>query len=130
VHVRVEVADEPAVRVTDGIGWHVRPVEGFGVNATVPAKLPTEVTVMVDEPELVARMVVGETVPRETVKLLLPTVTPTAPFTALESVEAEAAVPFTVTTKLAEGRGLQVADIRPALLTVAVQPAGWVDVTA
>jgi len=130
VHVRVEVADEPAVRVTDGIGWHVRPVEGFGFKATVPAKLPTEVTVMVDEPELVARMVVGETVLRETMKLLLPTVTPAPPFTALESVEAEAAVPFTVTTKLVEGRGLQVADIRPALLTVAVQPAGWVDVTA
>ena len=119
------MAVEPAVRVTDAIARHVRPVEGFAANDTVPAKLFTEATVMVDEPELVARMVVGETVPRETVKegpgL---TVTPAAPFTALESVEAEAAVPFTVTTKLAEGRGLQVTDIRPALLTVAVQPAG------
>src|SRR2546428_91597 len=117
----------PVEHVTERIAPENEPLQPDGkvktepiVKATVPAKLPTEVTVMVDEPELVARMVVGETVPRETVKLLLPTVTPTAPFTALESVGAEAAVPFTVTTKLAEGRGLQAADIRPALITVAV----------
>jgi hypothetical protein len=50
---------------------------------------------------------------------------PFAPFTVLDSVEAEAAVPVTVTTKLVTvGSGLQLTEIRPAVLTVAVQPAG------
>jgi hypothetical protein len=119
------------VIVTEATGWHVRPVDGLAVNVTVPVNVPSEVTVTVDEPELVARMPTGETGARETVKLALGvTVTPAAPFTVLNNVDADAAVPLTVTTKFAEGSGLQVTEIRPEELTVAVQPVGCVDVTA
>ena len=78
----------------------------------------------VDDPDWVARMLAGETTPRETVKVLLLTVTPAAPFTSLNSVAAVAEVPLTVTTKGEGGIGLQATEIRPAVLTVAVQPAG------
>src|SRR5437016_4162624 len=104
--------------VTDATGWHDKPAEGLAVNATVPVNAPIPVTVTVDEPELVARILVGVTAPRVTAKLApTETWTPAAPFTVLDKVEAEAAVPVTVTTKLAAGRELQVTDIRPALLT-------------
>ena len=127
----MEVAVEPVVSVTDAGVLQDRPLEGFAANDTVPAKVPIEVTVIVDEPKFVARILVGVTAPRVKVKLApTETWTPAAPFTVLDKVEAEAAVPVTVTTKLAAGRELQVTDIRPALLTVAVQPVGWVDVTA
>ena len=118
----MDVAVEPAVKVTEAGVLQDRPLEGFAANDTVPAKVPTEVTVIVDEPEFVARILVGVTAPRVTVKLAPPeTWTPAAPFTVLDKVEAEAAVPVTVTTKLALGRELQVTETRPAALTVSVQ---------
>jgi hypothetical protein len=67
VQVKVDVAVEPEVRVTEATGWHERPVEGLAASVTVPAKPATDVTVTVDEPELVARMLAGETAPSEIV---------------------------------------------------------------
>jgi hypothetical protein len=117
--------------VTEATGWHDKPAEGLAVNATVPVNVPIPVTVTVDEPELVARILVGETAPNETLKSApTETDTPAAPLTDLTSVVAAAAVPVTVIVKEAAGRGLQVTDIRPAVLTVAVHPAGCVEVTA
>ena len=124
--------EPPAVAmVTDATGWHDKPAEGLAVNATIPVKVPIPVTVTVDEPELVARTLVGETAPNETLKSApTETATPAAPLTDLANVVAEAAVPVTVTVKEEDGRGLQLTDIRPAALTVAVQPAGCVEVIA
>jgi hypothetical protein len=47
----------------------VRPVEGFAVSVTVPAKLFTDATVTVEDPEFVARIAAGETAPVDTLKL-------------------------------------------------------------
>ena len=115
----------PATRVTEVTGWQTRlGEEGLAVNVTKPAKVPIDCTVTTDDPDCVARTLAGETRPRETVKVLVLTITPAAPLTALDSVEAAAAVPVTVTVKEADGRGLQVTDIRPAALTLAAQPVG------
>ena len=67
-HAIVEVAVPPAARLTLAIGPHVRPVEGFAVRVTVPAKLFSDFTVTVDVPGLVARMLAGETGPVEMLK--------------------------------------------------------------
>ena len=109
--VNVEVDDPPAVNVTPVIALQVSPVDGFAVNDTAPVKPFTEVTVMVDEPELVARLVasmlVGETAPRATVKVgAAPTVTETS--VVLESVVGEVpVVPVIVNMKL-DGLGTAV----------------------
>jgi len=107
VHVKVEVADPPAGTLTDVMGLQLRPVEGLAVNDTAPVKPFTEVTVMVDEPELVASMLVGETAPRATVKVgVPPTVTETS--VVLESVVGEVpVVPVIVNMKL-DGLGTAV----------------------
>jgi len=67
-HVSVEVAVPPATRLTEGTGPQVRPAEGFAVKVTVPAKLFSDLTVIVDVPGLVARILAGETGPAETLK--------------------------------------------------------------
>ena len=69
LQVKVEVATPFATRVTDATGLQVRPVEGFAESETTPAKPFTEVTVTVEDPELVARMLDGETGPVETRKV-------------------------------------------------------------
>jgi hypothetical protein len=62
------VAVPPAVRVTPATALQRRPVEGFAVSETAPAKPVREVTVMVEVPVLVARILAGETGPVETLK--------------------------------------------------------------
>jgi hypothetical protein len=58
----------PATRVTEAGVLQVRAVDdGFAANVTVPAKPFTEVTVIAEVPELVARILAGETAPREIV---------------------------------------------------------------
>ena len=93
---------------------------------TVPENVPIGVTVIMEVPATVANVVIdvglGGVIVKE--NPLTFTETPAAPFTALDSVEAAAAVPVTVTVKEADGRGLQVTDIRPAALTLAAQPVG------
>jgi hypothetical protein len=118
------VADPPATRVTPETALQMRPVDGFAVNETVPAKLFTEVTVMVEVPELVARTLAGTTAPRETVKV------GTAP-TATETVVVLASVfgvvpvvPVIVRLKVA-GLGIEVQlRVRTVPETLAVQPVG------
>jgi hypothetical protein len=118
------VAVPPATRVTDATGLQTRPVAGFAESETAPAKPFTETTVTVEDPELVARIVDGETRPRETVKV-------GAPFTAtetdvvLESVlGAVPVVPVTVRVKVAGlGTAVQLTD-KVVPDTLAVQPVG------
>jgi len=68
LHVSEAMADPPLGTLTDGIAGQDKPKEGFGVNATVPVKPASELTVMVDVPEFVARIDAGETAPVETLK--------------------------------------------------------------
>jgi hypothetical protein len=118
------VADPPAVRVTPVTALQTRPVDGFAANETAPTKPFTEVTVTVEVPELVARMLVGETGPRETVKV-------GAPFTATETVVdldnvlgADPVVPVMVRVKVA-GLGTEVQlTVKTVPETLAVQPVG------
>ena len=124
MHVSVEVPDEPAVRVTAAGALQDRPAEGFAVKVTVPAKLFTDVTVIVEEPEFVARILAGETVPRETVKVgATPTVTETG--AVLDSVLGLVpVVPVMVKVKV-EGLGTLVQlTVRVVPETLAVQPIG------
>jgi len=124
LHVSVEVPDEPAVRVTAAGALQDRPAEGFAVKVTVPAKLFTDVTVIVEEPEFVARILAGETVPRETVKVgATPTVTETG--AVLDSVLGLVpVVPVMVKVKV-EGLGTLVQlTVRVVPETLAVQPVG------
>jgi hypothetical protein len=62
------VAVPPATRVTPATALQRRPAEGFAESETAPAKPPREVTVTVEVPELVARILAGETGPVETLK--------------------------------------------------------------
>ena len=62
------MAVPPATRVTPATALQTRPVEGFAVSDTAPAKPFREVTVIVEVPELVARILAGETGPVETLK--------------------------------------------------------------
>jgi hypothetical protein len=92
---------------------------------TVPEKGPLGATVIMEVPATVANVVTDVGFADTTNPGPIVTVIPAAPLTSLNSVEAEAAVPLTVTTKLVTvGSGLQLTEIRPAVLTVAVQPAG------
>ena len=124
MHVSVEVPDEPAVRVTAAGALQDRPAEGFAVKVTVPAKLFTDVTVIVEEPEFVARILAGETVPRETVKVgATPTVTETG--AVLDNVLGLVpVVPVMVKVKV-DGLGTLVQlTVRVVPETLAVQPVG------
>ena len=70
VQLRVEVCgDVPNVTLV-GMSVHVRPagVEAETVNATVPVKPLTAVTVIVEVPEAPARIWAGETAPAAIVK--------------------------------------------------------------
>ena len=108
----------PAVKVTEAGVLQVRPAEGFAASETVPANPPVEVTVIVEEPELVARIVEGVTALVETVKLGPGTVTVTV--TVLDSAPE---VPVTRTLNPVAGNGLQLTD-KTAPGIVAVQPVG------
>jgi hypothetical protein len=124
VQVKVEVAVPPATRVTDATGLQVRPAEGLAASVTAPAKPFTEVTVTVEDPELVARILDGETGPRETVKVCAPP-TETGTFSVLDNVAGpDPVVPFTVRVKVAGlGTELQLT-VRVVPETLAVQPVG------
>ena len=118
------MADPPAVRVTEATALQTRPVEGLAVSETAPAKPFTETTVMVEVPELVARILDGETKPRETVKV-------GAPFTATETAVVLASVlgavpvvPVTVRVNVAGvGTAVQLT-LRTVPETLALQPVG------
>jgi len=62
------VADPPLGTLTYGIAGQDKPKDGFEVNATAPEKPASELTVIVDVPEFVARIDAGETAPVETLK--------------------------------------------------------------
>ena len=111
----MDVPDEPAVvMVTDATGWQTSPVEGLAVNATTPVKVPMEVTVTMDEPEFVARILDGVTGPRATLKEDCVTLTTT--LVVLDNVVGAVPVmPVIVRVKLA-GDGIAVQ------LTVSVVP--------
>jgi hypothetical protein len=102
----------------------MRPVEGLAESDTVPAKPFTEVTVTVEDPELVARILDEETGPRETVKVCVPP-TATGTFTVLDNVAgAEPVVPVKVRVKVAGlGTAVQLTD-KLVPETLAVQPVG------
>jgi hypothetical protein len=126
VHVKVEVAVPPATRVTDATALQTRPVAGFAESETAPAKPFTETTVTVEDPELVARIVDGETGPRETVKV-------GAPFTATETdvvlASVLGAVPVVPVTVRVNGFGVGIAvQLTDKVVpdTLAVQPVGAV----
>ena len=68
LHVSEAVADPPLGTLTDGMAGQDKPKDGFEVNATGPEKPCTELTVIVEVPEFVARIDAGETAPVETVK--------------------------------------------------------------
>jgi hypothetical protein len=102
----------------------MRPVEGLAESDTVPAKPFTEVTVTVEDPELVARIVDGAARPRDTVKV-------GAPFTATETavvlesvVGAVPVVPVIVKVKVAGlGTAVQLT-VKVVPETLAVQLVG------
>ena len=100
--------------VTDATGWQASPVDGLAVSATTPVNVPMEVTVTVEDPEFVARMLNGLTGPRVTVKLDCVTLTKT--LVVLDNVAGDVpVVPVIVRVKLA-GDGIAVQ------LTVSVVP--------
>jgi hypothetical protein len=91
VQVRVDVPVPPAARVTEVKALQRRPVEGFAVRATVPAKPFKEATVTVEVPEFVARIAAGDTAPVDTLKLgcaTVPYVPPTSGIPAMLSPKA------------------------------------------
>jgi hypothetical protein len=121
------VAVPPAIRVTEATGSQERPVEGFAVSVTVPAKPFTEVTVTVEDPELVARTLEGVTAPRETVKVCgggrgcTVTITDVVLETVFGVVPVE---PVIVRVKLAGvGTAVQLT-VKTVVATLAVQPVG------
>jgi hypothetical protein len=124
LQVKADVADPPAVKVTPVMALQTRPVEGLAVSETAPAKLFTEVTVTVDVPELVARILDGATAPRETVKVGVPR-TVTGMLTVLDNVlGAVPVVPVIVRVKLAGlGTAVQLT-VKTVPETLAVQPVG------
>ncbi len=109
--------------VTDAIGWQTSPAEGLTVNATVPVKVPTEVTVTVDDPEFVARILDGVTGPKDTVKVDCVTVTET--LVVLDNVVGDVpVVPVIVRLKLAgDGMAVQLT-VSVVPETLAVHPVG------
>jgi hypothetical protein len=122
LQVRVDVVVPPATRVTDATALQVRPVEGFAVNVTVPAKPFTEATVTSEVPELVARTSAGVTAPRETVKVCTPP-TLTETVVVLDNVTgAVPVVPVMVRVNVAGvGKAVQLTE-RVVPETLAVQP--------
>jgi hypothetical protein len=102
----------------------IKPVEGFAVNETAPAKPFTEVTVIVEVPEVVASTLAGVTAPRETVKVGAPP-TETETVVVLDNeLGAEPVVPVIVRVKVA-GVGTAVQfTVRTVPETLAVQPVG------
>jgi hypothetical protein len=118
------VADPPAVRVTPATALQTRPVEGLAARDTAPAKPFTEVTVIVEDPELVARTLAGVTVPSETVKVAAPD---TATETDVVLASVLGAVPVVPVTVRANGFGLGAAvqlTVKTVPETLAVQPVG------
>jgi hypothetical protein len=114
----------PATRVTDVRALQRRPVEGFAESDTVPTKPFTEVTVTVEDPELVARILDGETGPVETVKVgTRAAVTETDTVVVLDNVlGAVPVMPVIVIVKLAGvGTAVQLTD-KVVPETLAVQP--------
>jgi hypothetical protein len=122
--VRADVADPPAVRVTPATALQMRPAEGFAASETAPAKPFTEVTVIVEVPELVARTLAGTTAPSETVKVGAPA-TATETVVVLASVlGAVPVVPVMVRVKVAGvGTAVQLT-VKTVPETLAVQPVG------
>jgi hypothetical protein len=118
------LAVPPATRVTPATALQMKPVEGFAVSETAPAKPFTEVTVTVEVPELVARILNGVTAPRETVKVGAPP-TATETVVVLESVLGVVpVVPVMVSVKVAgEGTAVQLT-VKTVPETLAVQPVG------
>ena len=124
MQVNVDVPDEPAVvMVTDATGWQTSPADGLAVRATTPVKVPIEVTVTVDDPEFVARILDGVTGLRVTVKLDCVTMTET--LVVLDSVAgAVPVVPVTSTVNPGEGCPAEQVTDRTAPENEATQSAG------
>ena len=114
----------PATRVTEVTELHRRPVEGFAESVTVPVKPFTDVTVTVDVPESVARILAGLTAPSETVKVGTPP-TETETVVVLASVVgAVPVVPVIVRVKVAGvGTAVQLT-VKTVPETLAEQPVG------
>ncbi len=62
--MEVSTVAPPDTKVTDAGVLQERPPDEFAARVTVPRKLFIDVTVTVDDPELVASMLDGETAPR------------------------------------------------------------------
>jgi len=114
----------PATRVTEVTGLHRRPVEGFAESETVPAKPFREVTVIVEVPELVARILDGATAPRETVKVGTPPAETETVVVLASVLGAVPVVPVIVRVKVAGvGTAVQLT-VKTVPETLAVQPVG------
>ena len=106
------------------IALQTRPAAGLAVSETAPAKPFTEVTVTVEVPEVVARILAGATAPRETVKVgAAPTEAETV--VVLDNVlGAVPVVPVIVRVKVAgDGTAVQLT-VNTVPETLAVQPVG------